>query len=39
MKPAALGPMDGLRTTMAAHQTSDGVVFGSAAWTITATRT
>ena len=39
MKPAALEPMDGLRTTMAAHQTGDGVVFGSAAWTITATRT
>ena len=31
--------VDGLRTTMAAHQTGDGVVFGSAAWTITATRT
>ena len=31
--------MDVLRTTMAAHQTSDGVVFDSAAWTITATRT
>ena len=30
--------VDGLRTTMAAHETSDGVVFGSAAWTITATR-
>ena len=28
----------GLRTTMAAHETSAGVVFGSAAWTITATR-
>lgn len=31
--------VDGLQTTMAAHQTGDGVVFGSAAWTITATRT
>lgn len=31
--------VDGLRTTMAAHQTGDGVVFGSAAWTITAIRT
>ena len=30
--------MDGLRATMAAHETSDGVVFGSAAWTISATR-
>ena len=30
--------VSGLRATMAAHETSDGVVFGSAAWTITATR-
>jgi SAM-dependent methyltransferase len=30
--------VDALRTTMAAHETSDGVVFGSAAWTIRATR-
>ena len=30
--------IEGLRTTMAAHETSDGVLFGSAAWTITATR-
>ena len=27
-----------LRATMAAHETSDGVLFGSAAWTIRATR-
>ncbi|MGH3368401.1 MAG: SAM-dependent methyltransferase, partial [Nocardioidaceae bacterium] len=31
--------VDGLRATMAAHETSGGVVFGSAAWTITAART
>jgi SAM-dependent methyltransferase len=30
--------IDGLRATMAAHETPDGVVFGSAAWTIRATR-
>jgi SAM-dependent methyltransferase len=30
--------VDGLLATMAAHETSDGVVLGSAAWTITATR-
>jgi SAM-dependent methyltransferase len=30
--------VDALRATMAAHATSDGVVFGSAAWTIRATR-
>lgn len=30
--------VDGLRATMAAHETPDGVVFGSAAWTIRATR-
>ena len=30
--------MDRLPATMAAHETSDGVVFGSAAWTIKATR-
>jgi hypothetical protein len=30
--------VDALRATMAAHETSDGVVFGSAAWTIRATR-
>lgn len=30
--------LDALRTTLAAHETSDGVLFGSAAWTITATR-
>jgi SAM-dependent methyltransferase len=30
--------VDGLRATMAAHQTSDGVLFGSAAWTISAIR-
>ncbi|MGH9085454.1 MAG: class I SAM-dependent methyltransferase [Acidimicrobiales bacterium] len=29
---------DGLRATIAAHETGSGVVFGSAAWTITATR-
>ena len=29
---------DGLRATLAAHQMPDGVVFGSAAWTIRATR-
>ena len=28
--------LDNLRATMAAHQTSDGVIFGSAAWVITA---
>jgi len=32
------GAVDGLRATMAAHETGDGVVFGSAAWTIRATR-
>jgi hypothetical protein len=31
--------VDGLRAAMVAHETDDGVVFGSAAWTITATRT
>jgi hypothetical protein len=31
--------VDALRTTMAAHETSDGVVFGSATWTIHAVRT
>jgi SAM-dependent methyltransferase len=30
--------VDALRATLAAHETSDGVVFGSAAWTIRATR-
>jgi hypothetical protein len=30
--------VDALRTTMAAHETGDGVVFGSATWTIRATR-
>ena len=30
---------DELRATMAGHETADGVVFGSAAWTIRATRT
>jgi SAM-dependent methyltransferase len=30
--------IDGLRAAMAAHETPDGVVFGSAAWTIRATR-
>jgi hypothetical protein len=30
--------VDGLRATMTAHETDDGVVFGSAAWTISATR-
>jgi SAM-dependent methyltransferase len=30
--------LEALRTTMAAHQTGSGVVFGSAAWIITATR-
>jgi SAM-dependent methyltransferase len=30
--------VDALRATMAAHETGDGVVFGSAAWTIRATR-
>jgi SAM-dependent methyltransferase len=30
---------EALRATMAAHQTPDGVVFGSAAWTIRASRT
>jgi SAM-dependent methyltransferase len=29
--------VDALRATMAAHETSEGVVFGSAAWTIAAT--
>ena len=33
----ALG-IDNLRQTMAAHQTADGVVFGSATWIITARR-
>ena len=30
--------VDGLRATMAAHETADGVLFGSAAWTVRATR-
>jgi SAM-dependent methyltransferase len=30
--------IDALHATMAAHETADGVVFGSAAWTIRATR-
>jgi SAM-dependent methyltransferase len=30
--------IDALHATMAAHETSDGVLFGSAAWTIQATR-
>jgi SAM-dependent methyltransferase len=30
--------LDGLRATMAAHETPEGVLFGSAAWTIQATR-
>ena len=30
--------IDALHATMAAHATPDGVVFGSAAWTIEATR-
>lgn len=30
--------VDALHTTMAAHETSDGVLFGSAAWTIQSTR-
>ena len=30
--------MDALRATMAAHETGDGVVLGSAAWTVRATR-
>ena len=30
--------IDSLRATMAAHETTDGVVFDSAAWVITATR-
>jgi SAM-dependent methyltransferase len=28
--------LDGLRATIAAHETADGVVFGSAAWVVTA---
>jgi SAM-dependent methyltransferase len=32
------GAVDALRATMAAHETGEGVVFGSAAWTIRATR-
>jgi SAM-dependent methyltransferase len=30
--------LDGLRATMTAHETTDGVIFGSAAWTTRATR-
>jgi SAM-dependent methyltransferase len=30
--------LDALRATVAAHATADGVLYGSAAWTITATR-
>ena len=30
--------IDALHATMAAHETPDGVLFGSAAWTIQATR-
>lgn len=32
------GALEALRATMAAHESADGVVFGSAAWLITATR-
>lgn len=32
------GALDALRTTIAAHETADGVVYESAAWIITATR-
>jgi hypothetical protein len=28
--------LDGLRATIAAHETADGIVFGSAAWVVTA---
>ena len=36
--PGRRRAVDALRATMAAHETGDGVVFGSAAWTIRATR-
>jgi hypothetical protein len=32
------GALDALRTTIAAHETPQGVVYESAAWIITATR-
>jgi hypothetical protein len=32
------GAIDALRTTMAAHETSEGVFFESAAWIVQATR-
>jgi SAM-dependent methyltransferase len=36
--PGRRRAVDALRATMVAHETADGVVFGSAAWTIRATR-
>jgi SAM-dependent methyltransferase len=37
--PGRQRAVDALRATMAAHETVDGIVFGSATWTIRATRT
>lgn len=37
--PSSASALNALRETMSAHDTGDGVVFGSAAWLITATRT
>ena len=37
-EPEAASALIALRETMSAHDTGDGVVFGSAAWLITATR-
>jgi SAM-dependent methyltransferase len=38
-EPSTASALNALRETMSAHDTGDGVVFGSAAWLITATRT
>lgn len=38
-EPSSSSALNALRETMSAHDTGDGVVFGSAAWLITATRT
>ncbi len=38
-EPSSSSALNALRETMSAHDTGDGVAFGSAAWLITATRT
>ena len=37
-EPSSASALDLLRQTMSAHDTGDGVLFGSAAWLVTATR-